>query len=122
MDNQLTTEGQFKYLWSGGAADCVIVAIFSKKLKIAYLTHATRNSSGALGAVVDRMGLGAKVYLSCAYFGYGVEQASAQGTVQEIVGDLMREQAKVVACYGTGSLAINGRTGAVLSHFPKPRM
>jgi hypothetical protein len=105
------------YLWSGGAADCIIVAVYSQANEMCQLTHATQlNRDDALE--LARRLPDARIYLSSTKFA-NPDQAADSTVVKGIVGDCKKEsdQKKVVAFYNSGKLAINGRTGAVLSTF-----
>jgi hypothetical protein len=120
MSDELFTDGKLMYLWTSGAADCVAVAAYSKAYGKAYLIHADRTSTGKVINGVRSLGDDVVVYLSNMYM-KSAEMASQTGTVKDIVMDLSRAGINAVACYGTGYLAINGRTGEVLSWLPKPR-
>ncbi len=117
MNEELKSNEQIKYLWSGGAADCIIVSAYNNGE--AYMTHATRVSAGSVADIVK--GFGGSVYLSSQYFGLDPESAADAGTVQEIVGELVDKKVAITAMYGTGRLAINSKTGAVLSKFINPK-
>jgi hypothetical protein len=122
MDSTAETGGALQYLWTAGAADCVAVAAYcAADGGRAVLEHATRSSCGNAAAFANTAGLGGRVYLASQYFRLGADAAAGQATVREIVLDLLDNGCNLVACYRSTRLAVNGRTGAVLSQFPMPK-
>ena len=117
MTEEATTNDTLKYLWTGGAADCVAVGGYNNN--VAYLTHADRSSVGSAVQNVLALGNGVQVYLSNQMVQYGAQTAATSGMLQDIVEDLQKNNINA-AIYGTGRLALNGSTGAVLSQFPNP--
>jgi hypothetical protein len=118
MNQEKYSDSTTNYPWSGGA-DCIIVVAYHNRR--AYVTHATRVSCGNLVSGINNVGPQSKVYLSSQYFRLGAQSASEAGTVQDVISALQKSNFNVVAIYGSGQLAINARTGAVLSQFRKPR-
>jgi hypothetical protein len=96
MDQSRTSDDTLRYLWRGGAADCIVIAAVGDAG--AFLMHATRITVATAITGVSRVGGGA----------------------QEIVGSLIDDGVEVHAIFGSGRLAINSQTGAVLSRFPDP--
>lgn len=117
MNEDKTSDEKLKYLWSGGAADRIIVAAYNDRK--AYMTHATRLSAGSVEETVK--GFGGKAYLSSQYSGFDPAFAAEPGTVKDIVGGLIKNKVTITALYGTGRLAINSKTGDSLSKFKNPK-
>jgi hypothetical protein len=118
MNESKLSNVTIKYLWSGGAADCVIVAVYSQKAGLASLAHATRLTAEKEGADAKSFASDARIYLSSTHF-LDPAKAAQAGTVKDILRDLMKvDPSRVVAFYNTGRLALNARTGQVLAQFP----
>jgi len=115
MNETLQSDKTVKYLWSGGAADCICVA--SADDGMAKLIHITRlTCDDALAAMVSTH---APFYLSSKYFAEGPVVAAESGTVQGVIQTLKKY--KIGGIFTTGFLAINARTGEVLADFPAPK-
>jgi hypothetical protein len=122
MDAGVFSDDETKYLWSGGAADCVIVGAHSVLQKRGYVMHTTRNTAADAGEQLMSLETDRKVYLASKYFSYGALQAAQAGTVQQVVAALKAKGIDIVNCYGSGRLAVNSVTGEILTEFCNPQL
>ncbi|MGF7237931.1 MAG: hypothetical protein ACQSGP_23665 [Frankia sp.] len=103
-------QGNF-ILWSGSAADCVIVA--ARGATHSYITHRDRGAPaiGVVTAALRDLGPGTRVYLASQMF--GIPSPSDSALIRETVEGIgaLAPQAQIVAIYTARALALNIRNG-----------
>ena len=107
-------------VWSGGAADCVIVGAHTGGR--AFLTHATQLQPPGddIGLVIHTLGPSPKVWLASQKFAASPQAVKDSGLIQEIVEGLSNHQVQVTAIFSSDRLAIDVATGNVSANFANP--
>ena len=111
------SKGPAYILWSGGAADCVIVAAHSGQR--GYLAHRDRQTPDAATLVqqVGALGAAPSVWLASSGFAAGADQAATNGLLFDTITALQAAGLVISGVYSTRQLALNCKTGAVLTQF-----
>jgi hypothetical protein len=111
------SRGPIRVLWSGGAADCVIVAAVGTGR--GWIAHVDRNGPkpNQIITEIKKVG-GAQVYLASAIF--SAPNPASNNLVRGIVTELEKERIGITAIYPWSSLAMDVVTGAVRTNVPEP--
>jgi hypothetical protein len=114
------TAGKADVVWSGGAADCVIVGAYAAGR--AFLTHATQLQPSAddIGLMIRTLGPKPMVWLASQKFAASAQVAKDSGLIQAIASGLAKEHVEVTAIFSSDRLAIDVPTGSILANFANP--
>lgn len=116
----IMSAGKADVVWSGGAANCVIVGAHTSGR--AFLTHATQLQPPGddIGLMIRTLGPSPQVWLASQKFAASPQAVKDSGLIQQIAEGLSNHQVQVTAIFSSDRLAIDVATGNVSANFANP--